>query len=67
LYSFVCSLLFISSQRDAHIRDAINLKRLNDAKTGAEAAAAAAAAAAEKTKKDYRLHIDDLNAAIGVR
>jgi hypothetical protein len=43
------------------------LKRLNDAKTGAEAAAAAAVAAAEKTKTDYRLHIDDLNAAIGVR
>ena len=59
--------MLFSAQRDAHLRDAINLKRLNDVKTAAETAAAAAVVAAEKEGTNYQLLIDDLNAAIGVR
>ncbi len=62
-----CILLAIRFQRDAHLRDATNLKTIGDIKIASGAAAAEAAAAAENMRSEYESHVSDLNAAIGAR
>jgi hypothetical protein len=65
----VVALLYFCNNlpRDALLREATNLKTIEDIKAAAAASASAAAAAADKMAADYRAHVSDLNAAITER
>ena len=61
------TLIHIRHQRNAHLRDAANLKNIEDFKTAAAAAAREVKAESEKMKGEYLAHVGDLTAAIEMR
>ncbi len=61
------TLMPIRHQRNSHLRDATNLKTIEDFKTAAAAAAQEAKAERERMKGEYVAHVGDLTTAVEMR